>query len=410
MEQDKLTLIDRTYAVINRNIERLEEGGVNCIDFPFPRSRKHFPGIERACYYSILAQTKVGKTQFASEVFIYKPLMELYYGKRTFDYRVIYIAAEEAPERIIQRFMAWLLYEESDGKVNVSPTQIRSTREPCPQEALDMLNDEHIRDILDFFNEHVIFPEESLNPTGVRNWCIKYAEQHGKTYYRDITIEDEFGTQVTKQVFDHYVPDDPECFTVVFIDPINRLNMERGMDERRNIKKMSEYCAKELRNDYFFTPVVIQQMNFDSFSLDAAKAQRFEPTVGDGGGSKEISQDFDAQLALYCPANYEVQAYYGYDISVLRKRGLFARCTINRNGEAGGITPMFFDGATSHFWELPRPKDAGGMQAVYNYCENLALPHTSEELAALNPFIKRHTPKAEPEKVSLFNLLFNKNH
>lgn len=405
----KQTLIDLTIESMHRNIERLEEGGINCVAYPFPRSRKHFPGIERAQDINILAQTKVGKTQFVSDVCIFEPLYELYYGKYDFRYNVIYWALEETRERIVQRYMSWLLYRESGGKVRVSPSQLRSTLVPCPQEALDMLADEHIRDMLDFFDQHVIFPVETPNPTGIYNWCRRWAEQRGTRYEREIEIEDEFGEKTTKKVFDHYVPDDPDAFNVVIIDPINRIDSERGMDERLALKKLSEYCAKYLRNDYFFTTVLVQQANFQSYSLDASKVKRFEPTVGDGGGSKEISQDFDVQLALYCPANYDVDSYLGYDIKRLHKRGLFARCTINRNGEAGGITPLFFDGAVSQFWELPLPKSTGEMTAVYNYCDQMSLPHTSEELANLNPFIKKHTPpkqEEQPQKINFINLLF----
>lgn len=404
------TLIDRTIESMHRNIERLEEGGINCVAYPFPRSRKHFPGIERATYYSVLAQTKVGKSQFVSDVFIFEPLMELYYGKYDFEYNVIYWALEETRERIVQRFMSWLLYRESGGKVKVSPTQLRSTLTPCPQEAMDMLADEHIREILDFFDRHVTFPDETPNPTGIYNWCREWAESRGTRYDREIEIEDEFGMKKTKKVFDYYVPDNPDAFNIVIIDPVNRIDSERGMDERTALKKISEYCAKYLRNDYFFTPVVVQQANFQSYSLDAAKVKRFEPSVGDGGGSKEISQDFDSQIALYCPANYDVDSYLGYDINKLRKKGLFARCTINRNGEAGGITPLFFDGAVTHFWELPLPKSAGEITAVYNYCDQLDLPHTSEELANLNPFIKKHMPQQPAQKQQIIqgfiNLIF----
>ena len=183
------------------------------------------------------------------------------------------------------------------------------------------------------------------------------------------------------------------------------------MDEREKIKKTSEYCAKDLRNKYGFTTVMIHQQNFDSFSRDAAKLNKFEPTLGDGGGSKEILRDVDVCLALYAPHNFDVESYGGYDIKRLYKRGLFVKCLCNRNGESGGIIPLFFDGSVAHFWELPTPKDAGNIQAVYNYAEQMRLPHTNEELAALNPFIRKKKEQKEEKKengvISFINLIFN---
>jgi hypothetical protein len=70
-----------------------------------------------------------------------------------------------------------------------------------------------------------------------------------------------------------------------------------------------------------------------------------------------------------------------------------------------------FDGAVTQFWELPKAKDTGSMQAVYNYCEQLMLPHTSEELANLNPFMNKHQQQ-QPAKtnnvITFLNLIFNR--
>lgn len=401
------TLLERTMEEMRRNIDRLKNGGLNCLPYPFPRSQMFFPGIERASYYGVMANTKVGKSQFVNYVFVFKPLMDLYYGGKDFDLRVLYFPLEETPVRVMQRFMSWLLYVESDGKVRVSPSQLRSTLEECPKDAQEMLKDEHIQDILQFFDEHVIFPDESPNPTGIYNYCVKYAEEHGKTFYREKVIIDDLGMEKTIKLFDHYEPDDPNMFTIVLIDPLNRIDKERGMDERESMKKMSEYCYKYLRNDYFMTPVVVQQQTFSSYSLDAKRVNSFEPTLGDAGGSKEILQDMNAAIALYNPSDFNVESYGGYDIKKLGKHGRFVRYLANRDGEGGGITPLFFDGAVTQFYELPKVNESGPITSVYNYCSQLHLQHTNEELANLNPFIKRHEVPKQPKEPTFFNLLFS---
>lgn len=412
MEQNE-TLLDRTLGQMWDAIDRLREGGVNCLQLPFQRGQKIIPGIERAACYDIMAQTKVGKSQFTYYLFVFKTLIDLYYGPQTYDVRYIIVAIEETPERVMQRFMSFLLYYESNGKIRVNPLELRSTLTECPKEAQEALRDEHIQDILEFFQQHVEFADEQPNPTGIRNYCIRWAEKRGKTIYNTYEVEDEFGTKIEKTTFARYEPNNPDSFNIVIIDHVGILDRERGMDERATIKKMSEYCAKDLRNKYGFTTVMIHQQNFDSYSIDAAKLNHFEPNLGAGGGSKEILRDVDVCLALYAPHNYDVENYGGYDIKRLYKRGLFVKCLCNRNGESGGIIPLFFDGSVSHFWELPSPKNAGDIQAVYNYAEQLRpqVPHTSEELAALNPFLKKR--EQQPEKkdggvISFINLLFSK--
>lgn len=405
------TLVERTIEEIQENLDKLDRGELNCLPYPFPRSRKDFPGIERGCYYAITANTKVGKSQFTSYVFIFKPLMELYYGKANFDLNIIYFPLEETPERIMQRFMSWVLYEESGGKVRVSPTQLRSTLDKCPKEAIELLQDDNVKDILKFFEEHVIFPNESPNPTGIYNWCRKFAEERGHTYEKEYVTVDEFGEKHVNKTFDYYVPDNKNAFNIIVLDSINLIDCERGMSLRESMNKMSEYFCKYLRNRYYFSPVVIQQQSFSNDSLDAAKLKKFKPSLGALGDSKYISRDCDVVIGLYCPHNFDVESYGGYDITKLRRHAMFAECLVNRNGASGGITSLMFDGAVTQFWELPKAKDTGNMQSVYNYCEQLMLPHTSDELAALNPFIKKQQqqqPVKENNVISFLNLIFHR--
>jgi len=405
------SLLDKTMDEIHENITRLEQGNMNCIPYPFQRSRKDFPGIERRCYYAVMANTKVGKSQFVNDVFVFEPIMEMYYGATDLEVNILYCALEETPERIMQRFMAWLLYRESGGKVRVSPRQIRSTLHKCPQEALDMLQDEHIKEILEFFENHITFlPRSESNPTGIYNYCKAWAEERGDTIYKEYVTKDVFDQETTNKVFERYIPHNPDAFNIVIIDPINRVDRERGMDERQSMRKLSEYCYRYLRNDYLFSVVIVQQQTFGSYSLDARKINHFEPNMGDAGGSKEILQDVDVAMSLYNPSEFGVESYGGYDIRKLGKRSRFVKYMAARDGEGSGITSLFFDGCCAQFNELPTPGNAAEMQAVYNYCEQMNLKHTPEELAALNPFIRKYQQPQQPKQGiidSFINLMFS---
>jgi hypothetical protein len=44
---------------------------------------------------------------------------------------------------------------------------------------------------------------------------------------------------------------------------------------------------------------------------------------------------------------------------------------VNRNGEMGGILPLWFDGAVCDFKELPKPEDKAGMKTVYDNCKKM---------------------------------------
>jgi cell surface protein SprA len=58
---------------------------------------------------------------------------------------------------------------------------------------------------------------------------------------------------------------------MIIIDTVNLIDTERGLTLKQSIDKLSEYCAKYLRNRYHYSPIVIQQQAFESEGNDAFK-------------------------------------------------------------------------------------------------------------------------------------------
>lgn len=76
-------------------------------------------------------------------------------------------------------------------------------------------------------------------------------------------------------------------------------------------------------------------------------------------------------LGLFSPFKFELPQYKGYDITRFKDNIRFLKIYINRDGEMGGVCPLFFDGAVCHFEELPRPEDKTKMDRVYEYLKTL---------------------------------------
>ena len=191
----------------------------------------------------------------------------------------------------MQRFMSWVLFKVTHGAMRVSPKDLRSTVKPVSQEVLDRLAQPDIQDILQYFEEHVVFPTESPNPTGIYKYCKQYAEEHGKVYKKTVKMKDEFGVMQDVEVFDHYEQDNPNEYRMIIIDTINLIDTERGMNLKQSMDKLSEYLAKYLRNRYHYSPIVIQQQSFESEGNDSFKLGRVRPSVYGLGDSKYISRD-----------------------------------------------------------------------------------------------------------------------
>ena len=271
----------------------------------------------------------------------------------------------------MQRLMSWLLFKFSKGQIRISPKELRSTVTPVDDKILDRLKQQDIQDILQYFEEHVIFPTEKPNPTGIRNWCVRYAEEHGIVHKRKITIKDELNQPQEIEVFDSYEQDNPNEYRMIIIDTINLIDTERGMNLKQSMDKLSEYCAKDLRNKYHYSPIVIQQQAFESEGNDSFKLGRVRPSVYGLGDSKYISRDANVVLGLFSPARFGITEYFGYDITQLKDHIRFLEVIANRDGEMGGLLPLWFDGAVCDFKELPKPDEKAKMANVYAECKRL---------------------------------------
>lgn len=366
-----MNLRERVIANLEERRQRILDGQLNCIPSPFKRFSEDFIGIEQSCYYTITSFTKGGKSQFTSYTFIYKPLMFCYFTKADVDLKILYFPLEETPERIMQRFISWLLFDFSEGKIRVSPRELRSTTSPVSEEVLEVINSDEFQDMLEYFESHIIFPEEAANPTGIYKYCKNYAEEHGTVYTKIGKYKDEFGVLQERQVFDRYEQDNPNEYRLIIIDTINLIDTERGMTLKQSMDKLSEYCAKYLRNRYNYSPIIIQQQAFDQEGNEAFKMGRVRPSVAGLGDSKYTSRDSNVVLGLFSPFRFALKEYEGYDISKFKDNIRFLEMIVNRDGEMGGLCPLFFDGAVCQFEELPRPDSKGEIAKVYDYLKHI---------------------------------------
>ena len=366
-----MSLKERVVANLEERRQRILDGQLNCIPSPFKRFSDDFIGIEQSCYYTITSFTKGGKSQFTSYTFIYKPLMFCYFTKADVDMKILYFPLEETPERIMQRFISWLLFDFTKGKIRISPRDLRSTTSPVSEEILDVINSDEIQDILEYFENHIIFPEEAGNPTGIYKYCKNYAEEHGKVFTKTVKYKDEIGREVDREVFDRYEQDNPNEYRLVIIDTINLIDTERGMSLKQSMDKLSEYCAKYLRNRYHYSPIVIQQQAFESEGNEAFKMGRVRPSVAGLGDSKYTSRDSNVVLGLFSPFRFALREYEGYDISKFMDNIRFLEMIVNRDGQMGGLCPLFFDGAVCQFEELPRPDNKNELNKIYDYLKQI---------------------------------------
>lgn len=381
-----MSLREETNQMLRARQQRILNGGVNTIPSPFKRFSRDFLGWEQSTYYIVTSFTKGGKTQLVSHL-LFEALIYCYYNEKKtgVSVKILYFPLEETKQRIMTRFYSWLLNKHFN--IRISPSDLRSSdnERPVPESILEKINSDEFVDIVDYFEEHVVFSEES-NPTGMYKFCKQYAEEHGKVINKTVKIKDELGFEKEVQAFDKYIPDNPDEYVLVLVDTVNLIQTERGFTKKQAIDKWSEYCIL-IRDRYNQSPINIQQQNTDNESIDSVKLNRTRPTTAGLGDSKYTSHDANIVLGVFSPFRFGLKEYLGYPIDRFRDHFRTLEVLVNRDGELGGIIGLFFDGATCNWAELPRPENTAEMGEVYAYLDRLQ-PKKAFTIRSLRKFVK----------------------
>lgn len=364
-------------SLSKRVLNKLEErrnnilnGSINCIPFPFANFREDIPGIEQGRYISITGATKSSKSQFASKL-LFEALLYAYYHPEQLDIHIRYFPLEETPEGIMERFMSYLLFLKSGRQIRISPSDLRSTNndKPVNKDILYLLQQEEYQSIIKFFEDKIVFSSQT-NPTGIYLECKRFAEENGIVHRKTVKYKDEQGNTVeSDKGFDYYEQNNPKQYRIIFVDHLGLVSVEKGMDLRQSMNKMSEYFV-ELRNRYNYTPIIIhQQAMFES--LDAYKMDKLEPQISNLGDAKAVARDLDLCIGVFSPYKYNLPNYKGYDITKFKDNIRFVSVLLNRNGLCNGVLPLYFDGAVNYFNTLCAPNNNAELEKVYKYLDGI---------------------------------------
>lgn len=353
-----MSLIQRVLENAKERREKILSGKVNCIPSPFKTFRYDFPGVELGTYYLVSGGAKSSKSKITNFLFLFNSILYAYNHPDLVRLKVFYALLEEKAENITGKFICYLLYILSDRKIRIDIKTFKSVDEDriLSPEILQLLGTLEYQSILRFFEEHVVFIPDR-NPTGVYHTLEKYAEANG-------TIHKKKVEGYEKEIFDYYEPNDPDEYVLCIIDHISLISCERGMDLRNSIKKLSEYL-KIVRNKYNYIPVVVQQQNSESLSLEAFKANKIRPTQKGLADSQDPGKDCDVMLGITSPFSWELKEYLKYDITKLRGYSKFLEIVLGRDGESNAILGMYFDGATGYYAPLPKYDNIPELNKVY---------------------------------------------
>lgn len=351
-------LIQRVIQNAIERRQRILSGKVNCIPSPFKAFRYDYPGVELGTYYLISGGAKASKSKITNFLFLFNTILYAYEHPDLIRLKIFYALLEEKAENITGKFICFLLYKLSGGKIRIDIKTFKSVDagRVLSQEILDLLNTLEYQSILNFFEEHVEWISDR-NPTGIYNVLKAYAEEHGIIHNKKIKGYD-------KEKFDYYEPNDPDEYVLCIVDHIGLISTERGMDLRNSIKKLSEYL-KIVRNKFNYIPVVVQQQNSETLSLEAFKANKIRPTQKGLADSQDPGKDCDIMLGITSPYAFELKEDRKYDITKLKGYIKFLDVVLGRDGESNAFIGLYFDGATGFYAPLPKYDNLPELNKVY---------------------------------------------
>ena len=221
----------------------------------------------------------------------------------------------------------------------------------------------------------VEYIDTDRNPTGINKKCRAYAEEHGHYNYKTVKNKNKLtGEEEEVKILDPtepYTPDDPEEYKIVIVDNASNISLEKGLDKRESIDKLSKHGIT-LRNQMQFIFVLIQHQAQAQEGIENQKLNRLKPSSDGLADCKTTTRDANLVIGLYSPFKYGIPDFEGYDIRKFRNYIRFMEVIEDRDyGSAGNICPLFFNGAVSTFNELPLPTDSAGLESVYGYIDNL---------------------------------------
>lgn len=352
--------------------QRLLDGKFNCIPLPWKRFRRVFPGIEQKRYIVVTANQKVGKSKFVDNLFVYEVLFFTMEHPEV-RVKIFYFSLEMDAASKEDEFNCYLLYRLSN--IVISPTELRSTDHPVDEKILDLLESEEYQKYITAFKNLVTFVETERNPTGINKYCRAYAEEHG--HYNYVTVKGKnsvTGEPEDIRILDPDEPwtaDDPEEIKIAILDNASNLQTEQGLNKMQTIEKMSKYFIT-LRNQMNWVTVLIQHQAQAQEGIENFKLNKIKPSSDGLADCKTTTRDANMVIGLYSPFKYEIENYEHYDIRKFRNYIRFMEIIEDRDyGASGNICPLFFNGASSAFFELPRYDESNKLNEIYAYINEL---------------------------------------
>lgn len=318
-----MSLFKETLFHIENRKKRRESGNFNSIPCPFPKLREFYPGIEKGKYEMVTASSKVGKSQYTDFAYVYNPIRFCIDTGSDLDIDIHYLSLEMTKQQKMIQAMCHFLYLDSEGKIRLSPEDIRSTKKALEPELF----------------EAIIKYEP---------FFIKYLDRvHYYDNHRNVDEIAGFVNNLCTKV-------DPksEKITEVILDHASLIIPRRGQTVKQAIDETSANTFVKSRNLFRINPVIVQQQANEKESFEARKMNDLLPSFNGLADSKDTQRDIDFAFGLFSPERAKLMTYNGINVNHYKNNLRILNVIGGRESTGQKELALYFDGAVSEFKEL----------------------------------------------------------
>lgn len=298
-------------------------------------------GVQRKWFYLVCGGSGAGKTTMALYSFVYKPLTEMLGDPRL---KIIYFSLEQSSEILMAKLLSLYILETFHEKVQFK--EILSLGEKLSDEKYELIKKS--QEWLTQIEQHLIVYDKPVNADGVYAFLNEYLRLTGD-------FVEVSNTQI------EYKPHMKNPYNIVVLDHVRLLSGK----PKEEIDKVCDYLVY-LRNVAGITPVLIQQINRDSQSMDRRKAGFNMLQLSDLADSSSPTQSAETILGVFHPSREQMSTCCGYDVTLLNDYIRVLQCLKGRYGESDKAIGLVFYGSVGAFKELPPPNQINDYEKFKN--------------------------------------------
>jgi KaiC/GvpD/RAD55 family RecA-like ATPase len=351
------------YGIKRKRIRKLT-GLHNCIPWGYKRFEREIPGLEQKHYYLVSGNEKSGKTTLTDDLFLHRPYE---FCRKNTNTRVkgLYFSLEISKEKKILQTVSRKLWNDSSGKDRFTIRDLESKTKALPESVYNKLHSDEYLEYFEDFLDKWYFVTNVYSSKGILKYIEKFAESRGT--WKEVEVS---GKKEKK-----FLQTDEDEYIIVIIDHATLLvpsaleNKSGGL--RSAINNLSKGLLR-LRDTYGITPVLVQQQAKIKQANESFKLGRLRPSIDGLAECKSTINDVETMLGIFSPFAAELMEYpekNGYDIPRFKDHLRFLDIVRSRDGGAGNLFPLFFDGGPKIFFDMPSPSSSK-IDEILNYLSN----------------------------------------